>query len=590
MADNYWNEYWKGHRSRRRFMSGTAALGTGAAALALVGCGGDDDGGGNTSIATPTPGADATPTPNDPFANAKKGGTYRISWTGDPPTIDPYGNLAAGTKTFAGYVYSRLFKMNAGPGVSQADLKPVGDLAETVEASPDGLVWNVKLRDGIKFHNTAPVSGRALTTDDIRYSWGRATAESNTNRTQVSFIDKLEYPDERTLRFTLKAPNAAFVEVLADANLIWIMPKEADGGFNPGQSAIGTGPWSMDQYQPSVGFIFKKNPTWHVPGFPLMDSIDVRIIPEYATSLAQFRAGNLDAAGITSDDIVDVKTSMKTINLDGVVPANTSQVFFDSDPNSPWAKDPRVKQAMSMAIDREGLMNLGYNVKSLKAEGLAVSDRWNNLLPVGLERFWLDPRSAAQGDSKKFFEYNVAEAKKLLEAAGFGSGLEGTFIYTANRYGASFNQMAEAHIAMFEAIGVKVTADVQDYSSKYITQTAVGNFKGFAFGPMTPYPEVGGYPLQLFTDNPRNRSKIADPVLNDLALKQQQELDPEKRKELIFEIQRKNAEKMHYIPDNFGAGTTWTGIHGRVKNFEISTIPGTYGGATEEYPYLWLDA
>ena len=593
MAAEYWDRYWRERRTRRRFLGGAVATGAGAAGLALVGCGDDDDdddnGGGGGSIATPTAGPQATATPVDPFAGAKRGGTYKLDQAGDPPTIDPYGNLSFLTKGFSAYVYSRLFKYNAGPGVKKADLQPVGDLAESAEASPDGLVWTMKLNPAAKFHNVAPVNGRAVTTEDVKYSWGRATAETNTNRAQVSFVDKVEYPDGNTVKFTLKTPNAAFLDVLADANILWIMPTESDGGFDPTKQAIGSGPWMLDSYQPSVALKYKKNPAWHVPGFPLMDAIESAIIPEYANRIAQFQAGNTDATGITAEDIINIKKSMPSINLYGEVSQLLSFLYFDPDPASPWAKDPRVKQAMSMSIDRAGLMDLGYNVAKLKAEGLDVSERWNNLIPAGMERLWLDPMSAEQGESKKFFEFNVAEAKALLAAAGFADGFSAPYQYTANRYGATFNAIAEAHISFLNDIGIKTTTEVQDYSSKYITQTFVGNFKGIAFGYQTPFPEGGNYPNRMFTDNPSNHSKINDPELADLAAKQQRELDPAKRKELFFEIQRKNAEKMHYIPSNAGAGTGWAGYQGWVKNIDIQTVPGAYSAATEEAPFTWLD-
>ncbi|NJD64785.1 MAG: ABC transporter substrate-binding protein [Chloroflexi bacterium] len=596
MAEKYWNRYWKERPTRRRFLGGAVATGAGAAGLALVGCGDDDDdddnGGGiatATSPATATSAPGTTPTPVDPFAGVKRGGTYKADQAGDPPTIDPYGNLSFLTKGFSAYVYSRLFKYNSGPGVKQSDLQPVGDLAESTETSPDGLTWTIKLRPGIKFHNVAPVNGRAVTSDDVKYSWGRATAETNTNRAQVSFVDKVEYPDATTVKFTLKSPNAAFLDVLADANIFWIMPTESDGGFDPTKQAIGSGPWMLDSYTPSVALKFKKNPEWHVPGYPLMDAVESAIIPEYANRIAQFQAGNTDSTGITAEDIVNIKKSMPGINLYGEVSQLLSFVYFDPDPASPWAKDPRVKQAVSMAIDRAGLMDLGYNVKKLKAEGLAVSERWNNLIPAGMQRFWLDPQGAEQGESKKFFEYNVAEAKALLSAAGFANGFDAVYQYTANRYGATFNAIAEAHISFLNEIGIKTTTEVQDYASKYITQTFVGNFKGIAFGYETPFPEGGSYPNRMFTDNPSNHSKIVDAELAELAAKQQRELDPAKRKEFFFEIQRKNAEKMHYIPSNAGAGTGWAGYQGWVKNIDVQTVPGSYGGGTETIPYRWLD-
>ena len=599
MATDYWERYWLERRSRRRFLGGAVVTGAGVAGLALAGCGDDDDGetpaagtpsgtAAGTQAASATQASNATPTPSDPYAGATRGGTYRQDQSGDPPTIDPYGNIAFLTKGFAAHIYSRLFKYNAGAGVKRSDLLPVGDLAEASEASPDGLTWTIKLRKDAKFHNVAPVNGRPLTTEDVKFSWGRAIAEANPNRTQLAFVDRVEYPDTSTVKFTLKAPNAAFLDVLADANLLWIMPTESDGKFNPAQQAIGSGPWMLDSYQSNVAIRYKKNPEWFVKGFPLMDAVESAIIPEYATRLAQFQAGNTDVSAITAEDVIAVKKGMPNINVYGEVSQLANFLYFDPDPASPWAKDPRIKQAVSMAIDRDAVLDLGYNVRKLKAEGLAVSERWNNFIPAGMERFWLDPRSAAQGDSKKYFEYNVKEAKALLAAAGFANGLETIYQYTANRYGATFNTLAEAHISFLNEIGIKTTTDVQDYASKYITQTFAGNFKGIAYGLQTPFPEAGGYPLRMFTENPSNTSRIADPELTELALKQQSELDPAKRKELFFEIQRKNAAKMHYVPSNVGAGTGWAGYQGWVKNIDIQTVPGSYGAGTETTPFRWL--
>src|SRR5207253_820449 len=110
----------------------------------------------------------------------------------------------------------RLYKYKAGPGIAAGDVKPAPDLAEKAESTPDGLKWTVTLKQGMKFQDVAPVSGRAITSDDVRYSYGRATASTNTNRTQFDFVNKVEYPDPRTVVFTLNAPNAAFLDILAD--------------------------------------------------------------------------------------------------------------------------------------------------------------------------------------------------------------------------------------------------------------------------------------------------------------------------------------------------------------------------------------
>jgi len=589
MSD-YWGRFWERRRTRRRLLSEAATLGVGAAGLAIAGCG-DDDGSAGAPTAAPTqPGAAATPTPGDPYANAKRGGTLRLFASGDPPSIDPYGNLSFLTKTYSAYVYSRLFKYNAAPGVRTIDLTPVGDLAASAESSPDGLTWMVKLRPNAKFHDVAPVNGRAVTTEDVKFSWSKATGETNTNRTQLDFVDRLEYPDATTVVFKLKEPNAAFLDALADTNLYFVLPKEADGGFDPSKTSIGSGPWVLESYTPAVGFKFRRNPAWHFDGFPLMDRVELLIIPEYANQLAQFMGGNIDIfRGIASDDLLTAKSSIPGLQLYGEVSQSLSFFYFDALADSPWNKDPRVRLAISMALDREALMDLAYNIRKLKSAGLTVSERWNNIIPVGIEKFWLDPLSSEQGETSKYFKYDPAEAKKLLAAAGYPDGFSTTYQYAANRYGSVFLAVAEANIQYLNAIGVKTTTDAQDYSSKYITQTFRGNFTGIAYGPQTPFPEAGQWVLRFFTDNPNNHGKVKDPVLDDLAKRQQRELDPKKRKEIFHEIQRKNAEKMWYIPSNLGAGTTWTAYQSWVKNITTKTVPGSYGYPTEEYAFVWVD-
>jgi ABC-type transport system substrate-binding protein len=241
-----------------------------------------------------------------------------------------------------------------------------------------------------------------------------------------------------------------------------------------------------------------------------------------------------------------------------------------------------------MSLDRDGLTDLGYQVKKLQAAAIKVRGDWNNIVPAGLLRFWLDPKSPDIGDGGKNFKYDPTAAKALLAAAGIADGaINTTYQYTANAYGATFNSIAEAQIQMINQIGIKTTTDVQDYNAKYKTQTFAGNFKGIAFGYETPFPEAAGYASAYLPGNVNNHSKIDDPQLTDLWKKQSAELDLTKRKALFNQIQQYHATKMYYVPSQAGAGTGWTGYREWLQINNIHSVPGSYGVGTELFPFYW---
>jgi peptide/nickel transport system substrate-binding protein len=599
MEQTYWQRHWSKRRSRRHFLGGAAAVGAGAAGVVLVGCG-DDNGGSKTPSGTQPAGStktaasgsstatgSSTASSGDHWANAKTGGTFRNVTTIDPPTLHPYKNLSFTVKGFAAYVYSRLMKYDTQWDKDPALIEPTGDLAEKVEPNPEGTEWTVTLRDGVTFHDIAPVSGRAMDMDDVKYSWGLMTSDISQNATQVAFVDHVEYIDAKTLKFVLKTPNAAFKDVLADCNLFWVVPKEADSQVDIANTPIGTGPWQMTKYTPSSAFEFAKNPKWYENGQPYMDKIELSIIPELAQRKAQYVGGNTDAADLVSLDLADVKNSVAGTQFSSLTPQLLSFFYFDNHPDSPWTKDPRVRLAISECIDRDSLNELAFDIQKVKDEGFDITVNWNNLIPAGMKRWWLDPQGSDAGDSAKYFKYDAKDAKALLEAAG-ASGMTVKFQYPAAAYGAVFDSVAQANIQYMQAIGININTEVQNYQSKYITQTFTGNFDGIAFGYETPFPEGGSYPIRFFTENPLNHGHVDDPDLKALALKQQGELDPDKRKEDFFEIQRKNAEKMYYIPNQAGAGPAWTAYSPRMHGpVHIATIG--YGAPCEDYPKWWID-
>jgi len=606
MQSEYWTRFWRRRANRRRVLGVGATAGLGAAGLALVGCGDDDDG---EATATPgsgeTPAATNTTAPGEtpaatatPGMSVTRGGRYQNSLSNDPPTLDPYKNLTFLAQGRAATIYSRLFKFKSGPDHAYAAYEGEGDLAESYELADDYGSATINLRHDIKTHPKPPVDGRDFTSEDVKTSWERYTATS-TNAGDFDFVEGVETPDDFTVVFKMAKPSATLISLLTSPQHFWVLPKEAGQGFDPEQDMIGTGPWVFDRYEVAQQISVDRFDGWHGAGpenLPYMDGVDWYIIPEYASRLTQFQGGNLDVAGVNSNDLLQLRDDMPDAKYSAEFRALMSFMYMSGPgdegalgPNSLF-KDPRVRQALSMALDRDTMTDLAYNVQTLKEAGFPASILWNSVfMPAGLGTFWVDPRSDDMGEAKPYYEYNPDEAKKLLDAAGFPLD-QGIKLHTIqNVYGSDFDGTRDLLIAYLNDIGMDVSVEVEDYSSKYITQTFHGNFEGLAYGYQTPFTGPEGYLTRPFTENPNNHSKILDPGLIDIIEKSVVEFDPEARLELIHDVQRYASKEMFYVAGQNGANQGWLAAQGYMHNIADYLTAG-YGPPTETDTHVWKEA
>ncbi|MDA1003557.1 MAG: ABC transporter substrate-binding protein [Chloroflexi bacterium] len=303
----------------------------------------------------------------------------------------------------------------------------------------------------------------------------------------------------------------------------------------------------------------------------------------------QFETGKLQGLGISADDVIDIKARYPAFQWEGALSAVLYFIFFsppDRSPEAPW-RDERFRQAVSMALDRDLMSDLMYNVRSLAESGLDVSTVWNNIVPAGFgPRLWVDPQSAEQGPSSRFFEHNPTEAGKLLSAVG-GGDQPFKYQWTDNRYGPTFALAAEAIHGWMTEAGLAPETETQDSNSVYITQTFRGEFDGVAFGIETPFPEVGGQVTRMFSDNPANHGRVNDPTILDLLDHQATEMNVDERAALIKELQLVHDELMYYVPTQGGAGMSWSAYQPEVRGRRR-----TRGAASgiEVYAHYWLES
>ncbi len=604
-SGSFWRQVATGRISRRRALHAGAAA-SGFIALGLAGCGGSNNnksaGSNSNAAAAPSaPGAAPTgtraATGGSPTAAAatgtagastapltvptaqsgvKTGGTIQGITIGTHP-LDPVSNTTYRAQWAAGFHYARLFRFAAAPDPKVTlSRTPVPDLVEKYEITSDGLQFTMHLRQGVMYH---PPLNRPLTTADVlaSYDYFRTNSKNTNAHVYDPIVDSLTAPDDNTLVWKLKAPYAPFINKLANTQYLWILSKEGiDGKIDMSQQAVGVGPWILQESTPTT-ISWKRNPNYWNKGLPYLDGAVLNIIPDTSTQNAQFSAGKIDAFAPAASDVDDLKKSNPKASVAEYVPLGTAFLFFYNVTAADSVfKDPRVRQAASMAIDRQGIIDAIYSGRGV----------WTNIVPPGLGKWSLDPQSKDQGDSAKWFKHDPQAAKQMLTAAG-AIGTEFKFYYPNTAYGDTFNAYAEAARGMLADAGFKIQSVPVDYLKDWIETThglwSTGNLPkdSIGHGLQTPFTDPDDWLTGMLTKNGnRNHSKVDDPDLAAIIQKQQVELDPDKRLQLVYDAQRAADDKMYIVPLHYTKvylfTQEWVKNYNQVDDYDFGTESWAY--------------
>ena len=588
------NDFWRTRISRRAALRGGVIGGAGLAAAALIGCGDDDEEEpAATPVATPPPTATPTATAEVAAAPALEGipgGTFRRQISGTPETLDPHRTQSSTTKTSSQQIHSFLFKQIASTFENAPNSEMTGDLVDSWEFTPDGLNLNLSLRTDTMFH--PPVS-RAVDSQDVSFSidrfLGRAGHEPAPNAVQLDFIETVGTPDPGTVVLGFDRVFARALWRLADTFNLPVLPTETGVDYDPTQRMVGSGAWMWDELKDGVSWKVQRHPEWHNAPLPYFDGIE-DIVLERAQTLTQFQAGNIDYGGTIGPDAIP---GLLSDFPDGRIEPRKSLGWGyisrgePRDGSAAW-DDERVRHAMSLALDRAQMVEAVYNVSGLEAVGLDVSSlvSWHNIMPAGYAGQSIDPRTDAV--TGKWIQYNVAEAKKLMDAAGQGDGFSVPYHYTTI-YGTAWTLEAEIIPSFMREIGIDFQTTVDDYASVYTPKTFRGDFEGVAF-QLQAFPDHGDYLSEMYRPGAgRNHSKVEDPVIIDAVLDINSTIDVQERNEKLMNIQRDLLiEPMWYVPGVVWQ-LSWQGFNKRIRQPEAWHGNGRSGEAVFAWPWWWID-
>src|SRR5205809_2206928 len=255
-----------------------------------------------------------------------------------PPQITPFGMLYA--------LHDALVRPMPGQKMGNS-------LAESWTESPDGLMYEFKLRRGLKFHNGDPV-----TAEDVKFSFERYKGAGA--RELTARVRQVEIVDALTVRFHLKEPWPDFLTFYGTSATAAgiVVPKKylmqvGDDGFK--KHPIGAGPYKFVSHTPGVEVVLEANPAYwrHAP---YVKRLTMKSVPEGTTRVAMLKNGEIDiAVALEAEDAENVTHDLR-LALVATRHASAMWIEFADqwDPKSPW-HDKRARLAVNYAVDRKAI-------------------------------------------------------------------------------------------------------------------------------------------------------------------------------------------------------------------------------------------
>ena len=360
-------------------------------------------------------------------------------------TLDPILEGRPGNAVYQATMYDSLVGFNVekggvGPGV-----------AERWQLSENGLTWTFYLRAGQKFHNGDPV-----TAHDVKFSLERQMAPNSLAAAAASLrrsIKSIEVVDDLTVRVHTNSPQIGLPPALSRAVAPEgaIMPKkyiETVGEDEFRKKPIGSGPWKLTQNVPGDRLEFEAVEHAHWRGRPHFKYLHILQIPEESTRVAMVRTGEAAIASISPETMLGAsRAGLEVLTVPGTMQA----IFQFYGTWRPAVKDdpitkPRVRQALSLAIDRKQVIEHVMNGKAQLPRPFSTFD-YTESISVGRWKQWSD----------EAYRYDPAMAKKILAEEGYPNGFELKFANTALPGTQFMVDIGTAIADMWTKIGVRVT-------------------------------------------------------------------------------------------------------------------------------------
>ena len=474
-------------------------------------------------------------------------------------------------------------------------------LAESWD-TPDPLTIIFNIRKGVNWQDKAPMNGREFTADDVVFNFHRllglgdfAEAGPSPFTYQRPPGESVTASDRYTVVIKLAEPNSAALGQYLGMGLTYMNAPEVIqqyGDVKDWRNLVGTGPYFLTDWTEGSSFTFEKNPDYwkddeKYPGnrLPYTDEIQGLIIAEEETRLAGLRTGKIDFLGLPAggSDIksVEVLESLRKSNPEIMLQPwwGRSETSYVMDASKPPFDDVRVRKAMQMAIDLEGIDHSVYKGTSA----------WQpqGIIGEGVSGYFT-PFEEWPEEVKEGYRYDSAGAEALLDEAGYPRGADGTRFKTVlnhlNRFDLGYSELAATYWA---EIGVDVQINVLDGAAA----TAVRGdrtWEGLIYHTMGNSTEPLGFVRQMVhSTSHEDLHGIRYPELDALLDAAQATTSEEEHQRLVKEVDMYTMENHWWIwgpkVGNYMSHQPWV----------VGSNGETHLGFMDYFPILarlWIDS
>lgn len=539
--------------NRRQFVGSALAA---SALAALAGCTNSGTGTGSTGSAS--------------VAAPSVGETYMTFYLSEPAYIDPYNaqenqGTAVVRSTFDGLV-TWDWATNEPVALAAADLPTV---------SEDGLTYTFTLREGMKFHNGDPVDAASF-----KRGWERLADSTMASPSEIGYhlapvagyaemaagdadeISGLVAVDDLTFQVTLTAPMADFVAVCCHPGLVPVPEAALEDPASFLEQPIGNGPFKLDEPWQHNQYILASKFEDYYGEAPQIDGVYFSIQADPDTAYREFQAGNIDFASIPTGQIQD-NIDQYGQSDDGFTVTPGKQVLTGTELstyylvvnlNDPTLADPAVRHAISLAIDRQAIVDTLF-------EGTRKAA--NSIMPLSIDdneqNIWT------------YCTHDPEQAKQILTDAGYA---DGDVSVTLNYNGDGGHEDIMSSIqADLEAVGITCTQDTTEWAT-YLNNLSAGNFSLARLGWTADYPTMDNFLYPNFYSTADNNYGPYNNPEVDAALDAARQIqDEEERKAAYRAICAQIGEDLPVIPIMFYAHNYVGSNRLASFNYDAQTIP-----------------